>query len=114
MKIQIVDEIWQVKLFTPKEFIKYAGKDFKNSEAYTDLEKYEMCFQVGHVTEINVRHELFHCYFFLSNTYTATIDSEAAEEIGAVTVGKYGEELIKNSRKLYKQLLKAESKILNV
>jgi len=63
-------------------------------------------FKTTAITPEVVRHEMFHAYFTLTLTHNADLSMNDMEEMSATLIGKYGEDLIKNSRKVLTWLKK--------
>lgn len=110
MKIKLGDEAWLIKLVPPEEFVSTHGEEFEGTAALTDLEKKEIHFRTDEIDIEYVRHELFHAYFNLLMLKDIELKKDDTEEMSANVIGKYGEELIKNSKKIIKYLLKLNPK----
>lgn len=106
MKLKVVDNNWKIRLLSPEMFIKEHGKSHSDSDAITDTEKFIVDFKIGSLTEVNVRHEVFHMYFDSLLVASANLTPLQIEEMTASLMGKYGEDYIKSSRKVWKWLNK--------
>lgn len=104
MKLKIVDATWKIVLQTPDEFIKTHGQDYTDAAALTDPNVSKIYFRTDDIHEKYVFHELFHAYFNSTLTNDCTLDMGQTEELSANIVGKYGPELIKKGRRVYKYL----------
>lgn len=106
MKLKIGDTNWKIRLLTPEKFISIHGPDSENTEAVTDTGARIVDFKTNAITADVVRHEMFHAYFTLTLTHNADLSMNDMEEMSATLIGKYGEELVKSSRKVFTWLKK--------
>lgn len=105
MKLKVGDTNWKVRLLTPEQFIDIHGEENKETAAMTDTGTHIIDFRNDCIDIINVRHELFHAYFSLSLVSDSHLDKDATEELSANIIGKYGEQLVNNSKKVYKYIV---------
>ena len=106
MHLKIAGTFWEIRLLTPSEFISTHGEGFNNAAAVTDVIKKIVDFRTDDLSEIHVRHETFHMYADTQLIKDSNLDMEQFEENAACLMGRYGEEYIKNSRKITKWLKK--------
>lgn len=109
MKIKVAGVFWTVRLLSAEEFSKVHGEKFKDAAAITDTGKKIVDFRREDLNDIHVRHELFHMYFDSLLLDSADLNTLQVEEVTASLLGKYGEEYIKISRKIYRWLVKQNS-----
>lgn len=104
MKIKLGDNNWKIRLLSPEKFFEI-HKD-NNCGAVTDTGTFIIDFRTDEILMTHVRHELFHAYFTLTLTENSKMAKDDVEELSATIIGKYGEDLIKNSKKIYNWLKK--------
>lgn len=104
MKLKIVTTIWKIVLQTPDEFIQTHGQDYTDTAALTDVNVSKIYFRTDNIHEKYVLHELFHAYFDSTLTNDCTLDMGQTEELSANIVGKYGPELVRKAKRVYKYL----------
>lgn len=107
MKIKIADSFWKIKLLTRKEF----DKKFENAYALTDVENKILYFSDDSVNRNTVNHEVFHVFFSLALVASSDLTMDQTEEVAAEVMGKYAEDYIKITRKIF-NLLKKELALL--
>lgn len=109
MKLKIAGDFWEIRLLSPEVFIKEHGPHFKEAAAVTNVLTRTVDYRTDELTEVNVRHETFHMYFSTQLIFDADLSPDQVEETAACLMGKYGEEYIKNSRKIWKWLKKQKT-----
>lgn len=86
LTIMIKDIEWKVFLLNPAYYERREGKD---SEGVTYPEAQEIYLNKRFFSPRTIRHELLHAYFSSTNTETAKLDADQAEEVCASIVGNH-------------------------
>ena len=102
MKLKIADNYWKVKLLTRKEF----DNKFENGCALTDIENKTIYFVRDNINKNTVFHETFHVFFSLALVASSELTMDQTEEVAAEVMGKYAEDYIRISRKMFNMLKK--------
>jgi hypothetical protein len=103
MKLKISDVTWKIQLLTVDKF---TAKNGENCYGITDTDAKVIDFRRDAVTAAVVRHEIFHAYFTLSLVASSNLSMDQTEEVCAELMGKYGEQYIRDSRKVFNYLQK--------
>lgn len=83
--VKIHGDDWKIVLHSPKQFEKLHGK---YPGAITILDRKEIHFQYNQIRTDTILHELYHVFFYYSNTDSAFITKDQKEEIFADTISR--------------------------
>lgn len=83
-----------------------------NDDVVTDADNWaevvfdnrEVYFRRSGITEINVRHELFHIYFGYTYTQNSNLDYNQSEELACSLFGQKGDMIITKSQLIFNKL----------
>lgn len=91
---EIKGKTWHFKLLSDKVFNKIHNPNDEGNTGMTVFSKYEVHFSKSEWDLVDIRHELFHVYFHMSNTGSAGLDSSQTEETMCEIFGNHALEMI--------------------
>lgn len=104
----LLGEKWTAFYHEEESYIKKEGED---TAAVTILSKKEIHFNKEDFSEETVRHECFHLFAAFQTITSANLTSYQTEEVFAEMFGKWGEEMVKTSRKLFNFFKKGPKRV---
>lgn len=91
--IQIKGKPWTFKLVSDRVFNKVHNPEGESNTGMTVFSRYEVHFSKSEWDLVDIRHELMHVYFFMSNTGSAELDALQTEETMCEIFGHNGLEI---------------------
>jgi len=92
---------WRFILMTDRAFDKLHNSNedesLNHNAAMTVPAKYEVHFPKSEWNIVDIRHELTHCYFYMSGTNSSELTPLQVEETLCEIMGKNGPELVMNA-----------------
>lgn len=98
ISFHILGEKWTAFYHEDDKYVRRHGND---SEAVAILEKREIHFNAEDFSPIVVRHEIWHGFCHFQVISSAYLTTDQTEEVYAEMFGRWGEDMLKISRKLY-------------
>lgn len=91
---EIKGKQWHFKLFSDRVFDKVHNPNDEGNAGMTIFSKYEVHFSKSEWDLVDIRHELSHVYFYMSNTGSAELSALQTEETMCEIFGNHAPEMV--------------------
>lgn len=105
IKLRVIHKTWEARLLVHKKYKKKYGTD---SCAITEMDKRRILFSNKFIDLETIVHELTHAYLHELCIARADIDATALEEVYCELMAKFGNTLLRQAKRVFKQLKQYE------